>query len=438
MQNPDDQFQAAKDFFDKEQWQDAAIMCNKVLAQVEHPLVINLLGMSLMKLGKRDFAERVLYEGLALDSKCVPIMANLGNMYREDLRTKQAGDFLQAALRLQPDNHQVNHNMAVLCLETGRFEDGLRYAEKAMKLNGEHQATRHTYALACLQNGDYERGCEHYVSRKQVFLRDKVPLPAYEGGKANVIIRQEQGFGDTLMVSRWLPKLREMGAEVTLVAPTPLYKLMEDSGLCDVLRDENDVERFTHHLWTMDLMCMFGRDWTQISSEPYFRTDPQLVEKWDKMLGSRDKPRIGFCYSGKSRAEDFHAFIIDKRRSLTVSEAHSLMHGIDAQWVNLTRETGLPNSTDFSAQVGDFSDMAALLENLDLVVTVDTALCHLAGGLGVPSMVMHRYDTCWRWWPYTEATPLYENMTHYYQTEPFNWVDTIEEVRNVIQAKFDH
>jgi hypothetical protein len=62
----------------------------------------------------------------------------------------------------------------------------------------------------------------------------------------------------------------------------------------------------------------------------------------------------------------------------------------------------------------------------------------LAGGLGVPSMVMHRYDTCWRWWPYTEATPLYENMTHYYQTEPFNWVDTIEEVRNVIQAKFDH
>jgi len=67
LQNPDDQFQAAKDFFDKEQWQDAAIMCNKVLAQVEHPLVINLLGMSLMKLGKRDFAERVLYEGLELD-----------------------------------------------------------------------------------------------------------------------------------------------------------------------------------------------------------------------------------------------------------------------------------------------------------------------------------------------------------------------------------
>ena len=95
--SPDEQFDEAKRLFDAEQWQDAAIMCNKVLAQVEHPLVINLLGMSLMKLGKRDFAERVLYEGLELDPKCVPIMANLGNMYREDLRTKQAGDFLEPA-----------------------------------------------------------------------------------------------------------------------------------------------------------------------------------------------------------------------------------------------------------------------------------------------------------------------------------------------------
>jgi len=434
---PEQQFDEAKRLFDDEEWQQAAILCNRVLEVAEHPLVINLLGMCLLKMDKREFAERVLYEGLSLKPDCVPIMANLGNMMREDLRIKQARDFLEAAIRIQPDNYQVNHNMSVLCLETGRFEDGLRYSKRARELAPDNQAIRHTYSLACLQNGDYVGGCQHYEARKGVFLREAVELPKYEGGSGKVIIRQEQGFGDTLMVSRWLPKLREMGAEPTLVAPNALYGLMEESGLCSVMRDGDSVDDFTHHLWTMDLMCMFGTDWSAVDGSAYFKANPVLVDKWDKMLGERKKPRIGFCYSGKSRIENFHAFIIDKRRSLTISEAHSLMNGIDAQWVNLTRETGLPDSTDFSAQVADFSDMAGLLRNLDLVVTVDTALCHLAGGLGVPTMVLHRHDTCWRWWPYTDETPLYQNMRHFYQPEPFNWVDVIEEVRNAIQSKFD-
>ena len=435
---PDQQFEEAKRLFDAEEWQQAAMLCNRVLEVAEHPLVINLLGMCLLKLDKREFAERVLYEGLSIDPQCVPIMANLGNMMREDLRTKQAKDFLEAAIRLQPDNYQVNHNMSVLCLETGRFEDGLRYSQRARELNPDNQATRHTYSLACLQNGDYEAGCEHYEARKNVFLREAVELPKYEGGKAKVIVRQEQGLGDTLMVSRWFPALKKMGAEPTLVAPNALYGLMEESGLCDVMRDGDSVDDFTHHLWTMDLMCMFGTDWSSVDGSAYFKANPALVGKWDQMLGERKKPRIGFCYSGKSRTGDFHAFMIDKRRSLTISEAHSLMSGIDAQWVNLTREMGLPNSTDFSAQVADFSDMAALLSNLDLVVTVDTALCHLAGGLNIPSMVLPRHDMCWRWHPYGKETPLYNNMQHYRQPEPFDWQSVIEEVRDDIREKFNN
>lgn len=434
---PEQRFKAAGKLFDAGEYQKCAMECNAILDVAEHPLVINLLGMSLLKLGKRDFAERVLCEGLALDDECVPLLANLGNLYREDMRLHQAEKLLDMAVSLNSKNHQARHNLAVLYLETGRFEDGLRSAEIASELSPEHSATRHTLSLAQLQCGKYADGLRNYDSRKSVYMREEVPLPVYEGGDAKVIIRQEQGFGDTLMVSRWLPKLREMGADVTLVAPTALYKLMEDSGLCKVMRDGDDVDGFTHHLWTMDLMCMFGGNWSDVDSTPYFKADPHVVDKWGVMLGEKKRPRIGFCWSGQSRPDNYQAYMIDKRRSLTISEAHSLMHGIDADWVNLTRECGLPNSKDFSAQVADFSDMAGLLQNLDLVVTVDTALCHLAGGLGVPTMVLHRHDTCWRWWPYTDETPLYRNMRHFYQPEPFNWVDVIEEVRNAIQSKFD-
>jgi len=435
--SPDTLFANAKTAYELQDFEQAARLCNQILETHQHPLVANLLGMSLLKMDKPEFGERVLHEAIALDPNCVAALANLGNYYRENMRIKQAEELLQAAYKLRPDNHQVNHNMSVLCLESGRFEEGLRFARRAQEINPDHEATKHTLSLALLQNGQYDEGTELYEARKTVFLRDKSPLPAYTGGKAKVIIRQEQGFGDTLMVSRWLPKLQEMGADVTLVAPTALYKLMKDSGLCDVHNADADMNSYTHHLWTMDLMRMFGKDWANISGKPYFTADPQLVEKWCMMLGKKKKPRIGFCWSGSSRKDNPHAFIIDKRRSLCISEARSLMHGIDAQWVNLTRELGLPDSTDFSAQIKDFAEMAGLLKNLDLVVTVDTALCHLAGGLGVNTICLHRYDMCWRWHPYTEQTPLYEGMRHFRQPAPFDWQSVIGEVRDEITKLYN-
>ena len=429
--SPDTLFANAKTAYELQEFDRAAKLCNQVLAITEHPLVANLLAMSLLRLEKFDFAERVFYEGLAMDPNCVPLLANLANYLRETLRTEQSQELLARALQLQPDSHQVNHNYAILCLETGRFEEGLQHAEKADRAKPDHPATRHTLGMAQFQNGRFDIGAANYDFRKQVFERDDSPLPLYTGGKHKVIVRQEQGLGDTLMVSRWLPKLKNLGADVTLVAPTCLYKLIEDSGLCKVQRAGDDAD-FSHHLWTMDLIRMFGRKWHQMDGEPYFVADPEQVERWKLALGASSKPRVGLCWSGSSRTNDRHAFIIDKRRSLTISEAVGLMDGLDVDWVNLTRELGLPGSKDFSAQVGDFAEMAGLLKNLDLVVTVDTALAHLAGGLGVPTVCLHRHDICWRWHPYTEQTPLYRNMRHYRQTKPFDWSHPVKEARNVI------
>lgn len=434
--SPDQIFQNAKSAYDSQDYERAAKLSTQVLDISEHPLVANLLAMSLYRLEKFDFAERVFYGGLAMDPDCVPLLANLANYLRETLRTDGAQEMLSRALSIAPDNHQVNHNYAILCLETGRFEEALRYAEKADQIMPNHPATRHTLGMAQFQNGRFDIGPANYEFRKEVFHRDDSPLPLYTGGKHKVIIRQEQGLGDTLMCARWFPKLAKMGADVTLVAPTALYGLLEASGLCKVHRD-GDPEEFTHHLWTMDMIRMFGRKWHQMDGKPYFVAPPEQVERFKQALRAGSKPKVGFCWSGSSRTNDRHAFIIDKRRSMTISEAVGLMDGLDVDWVNLTRELGLPGSQDFSAQIGDFAEMAGLLMNLDLVVTVDTALAHLAGGLGVPTVCLHRYDMCWRWHPYTEETPLYSNMKHYRQTRPFDWSHPVQEARSAISGLYN-
>lgn len=435
----DDKWQEICDLFDAENYTEASRKCTSLMAEVEHPLVCNMLGMCHLKMGNRDLAEYIFTNGLRMDQACTPLLSNLGNMYRQDMRIKQAEDLLKVAVNTSPDDHQANHNLAVLFLETGRWQDGLDYALRANRIDPDNLASQHTLSLAYFQLGDYANGAHYYDSRKKLYMRDEITLPRYEHGKGHVIVRHEQGLGDTLMVSRWLPEIEKSGATVTMTAPQPLHKLLEDSGLCKIYKGGDMTEhKFTHHLWGMDLLQMFGRDWNGIKNTPYFRTDPEQVEKWADILGQKKSPRIGLCYSGKSRPDNLQSYQIDKRRSLSISEAHSLMSGIDAEWVNLTREMGLPDSVDYSSMVRDFSDMGALMSNLDLIVTVDTAVAHLAGGLGLPTMVLHRYDACWRWHPYTKQTQLYQNMQHFYQPNPFDWASVIEEAQNGIRAVLNH
>jgi len=432
--DPDKLFSEAKASFDAGEYKRCAETCHKVLEMVPHPLVANLMALSFLRLGKRDYAERMFAAALELDGRCVPAMANLANMYREDMRDFQASDLLRGAVEIDPRNSQAVHNLAVLCLETGRHEEGLDWARRAYELAPDNGAIEHSLALALMHSGDFKSGLRHYRSRKDVFLRESSVLPAYEGGKGRVVVRHEQGLGDTIMVSRWLPKLLEMGAEeVAISAPKPLHGLLRSSGLCEIVDTSSDLSRFTHHLWSMDLMEMFGSEWTEIDNLPYLTADPPIVQKWAKVLGPKKKPRIGLCWAGSSRPENHTAYMIDKRRSLSVSEANSLMDGFDAEWVNLTRELGAAMGSDFGCQVEDFADMAGLVSNLDLVVTVDTALAHLVGGLGIPSMCLHRYDTCWRWYPYGDENSLYENMRHFYQPKPFDWRSVIDEVRDEIR-----
>jgi len=432
--DPDEMYAEVKRLVDAEKYKEAGVLCNKILDIQPHPIVANMLGYCLYNLNKEDYAERVWRGALELDPKSVPVLANLGNLLRERMRYRQAEDMLSKAIRCKPNDHRSHHNMATLLLDLGRWEEALESAKTAYKLKKDEVATQHLLSLAHMQNGDFKNGIKHYGARKQLFLRDKAPLPRYEGGEAKVIVRHEQGMGDTIMAARWLPRLKEMGADVTLVCHRPLESLISRSNLAKIHK-EGDTD-YTHHLWTMDLLEMFAGEWDDLGGEAYLTADNDMIAELGAQL-PKGKPRIGICWSGGFRPNDIGAFVIDKRRSMTAQDVVSLFDGLDCHVVNLTREWGLPNAIDFSFAIGDFDEQAALISNLDLVITVDTALCHLAGGLGVPTWMLSRYDACWRWWPYEKRSRLYNSVDCYFQSKMMDWQGVLHRVRHDLEIFLD-
>jgi len=418
---------------DEGKYEESARLCGELLQAVDSPYVANLLGLNLLRMGKPEHAEKIWEVALEDDPDCVPVISNLANHLRERHRFKRAESLINHALRCKPDDFRSNHNKAVLELNIGNYESGYRYAEKARRIDGSDIAAKHTLSLASLYTGRYRQGFDLYEARKELFHRDDSPLPKYTGGKAKVIVRHEQGFGDTLMTMRFLPRLQEMGAEVYIVCPKPLQRLIRDTGLCKI--HEDGVDDYTHHLWTMDLMGLFVKEWSDWDDKPYINASLESRARWGSQLGEdRGGLRIGICYGGAARSDSIAAYQIDRRRSLAPSEAMQIVRSRpDAQWVNLSREWGLPEVEDFGARVEDFADLAGIISNLDLVITVDTAVAHLSGGLGVPTWMLSRYDACFRWWPYEDTTPLYGSMRCFYQPKLFDWHSVIVKVSEELQ-----
>ena len=204
---------------DEGKYEESARLCGELLQAVDSPYVANLLGLNLLRMGKPEHAEKIWEVALEDDPDCVPVISNLANHLRERHRFKRAESLIDHALRCKPDDFRSNHNKAVLELNIGNYDSGYRYAEKARRIDGSDIAAQHTLSLASLYTGRYRQGFDLYEARKELFHRDDSPLPKYTGGKAKVIVRHEQGFGDTLMTMRFLPRLQEMGAEVYIVCP---------------------------------------------------------------------------------------------------------------------------------------------------------------------------------------------------------------------------
>jgi hypothetical protein len=369
----------------------------------------------------------------------LPFDGNLWNNYGNVLtrREKYTSAFsaLKRAGELTPDNPGVWHNLGLLYYRMGLCDKAIESFQRVVGLGGDNYQLRNDIAHAHLRSGkNLHQALEFYECRWEQLLH--LPpwdyrIPEWQGedidGKC-VLLHGEQGYGDSIMCARFAKNLQALGAHVTLSLPRELCGLFEN--FCDgvlPLEDcnEHSMAQFNFHTPMYSAMYHLGIEWEDISPAPYI-TPPQIVTP--RVYEGDNVFNVGICWaSGKRNTElDWRRRIAPLKLWLqlaTIPNVHlwSLQKGENSQDIESLSCEALVN--DVSGLLHTWADTAAFIAKLDLVITVDTAVAHVAAGMGKPTWMLSQYVNCWRWKDIDHGTglPWYDTMKIYRQSDPNDW-----------------
>ena len=362
-----------------------------------------------------------------------------GNTLHALNRFQEALESYDQAIAQAPEHADAHTNKGVTLRTLGRIDEALDAYARALTLSP-NLTIRWNRSLLYLLKGDYLEGWKDYDlglltgHRKLAF---STKFPPWNGrdpirGK-RFLIHAEQGYGDVIQFARYAPLLSKGGASVSLLVPESLKQLMQTlPGHIHVLTSIDEVGQFDLHCPILSLPLLFRTTLQSIpENTPYLRTDPKKVAAWRQHLGTHQRTTsIGIVWSGNS---DFQG---DALRSMALSEFHrALPEGVRA--IPLQKEirhadrkqlAQLPNIHDVSSHLKDFSDTAALIDTLDLVITTCTSIAHLAGALGKEVWILLQYAPDWRWMLNRSDTPWYKSATLFRQTTPGDWHAPLMEI----------
>jgi hypothetical protein len=261
-----------------------------------------------------------------------------------------------------------------------------------------------------------------------------------------ILLTAEQGLGDVLQFVRYAPLLAAKGARVRLLVQAPLVRLLERvAGVDRVFTLGEAPEGFDVHCPMMSVPHLVGTRLETIPGKvPYLRAEPEEVRAWGAKLGPLRGLKVGLAWSGDPRPGDRGANLTDARRSVRLAQLAPLARVPGVQWVSLQKgapaeQAGHPPEgmalIDLMEGARDFADTAALVQNLDLVITVDTSMVHLAGGLGRPVWMLSRFDGCWRWMLEREDSPWYPTLRIFRQAAPLDWTSAIEQLARALEER---
>ena len=369
----------------------------------------NLLAMALASLGRTEAAIAQLRDATHRDPSRAGTWANLGLLLKDDGRFDEALAAYDIALTLAPADAQIRVNRVVALLRAGRWTEAWPDYEWRLML------------------------ADHAVRRPRL-------LPALSGlpdltGRT-ILAMHEDGFGDSLHFARYLPLLAERGARVIVSVPPPLHRIMRTVPGVAAIHDPDDPPSNYHYYCPFfSLPRAFETTPETIpASPPWLRADPALTQLWNTRLPS-GAVRVGLVWSGQARPALEGFVTLDGRRSMPLAMLApfaavpgvafvSLQHGPEAAQA-ATPPAGM-TLFDPMPLVTDFADTAAIVANLDLVISVDTSVVHLAGGMGKPVFLLDRYDHCWRWLSGRADSPWYPAMRIFRQARIGEWAAVLE------------
>jgi Tfp pilus assembly protein PilF/SAM-dependent methyltransferase len=406
----------------------------------EHAEAHNNLGVVLKDLGCLEEAEQHLHRAVTLRPDYADALTNLGNVLKLGGQPALAIDYYRRALEHQPSSAPVYSNVGNALVALGREAEAAELYDIALDMDPELAAAHWNRALLWLQKGDFARGWPEYEwgFAAGERLQREFLQPRWQGeplAGRRLLVWSEQGFGDTLQFVRYVPALRDLGARVVLECPSELVALVRDSGLADEVVESGGDENCDFHTPLLSLPALLGASQRDIpGSDGYLQADPERVTAWRDRLRSIGGLRIGVAWSGNPRQP------VNRLRACPPAPLLAALGSVPGVTLfSLQKTDGVdvaPEATvvDFTAELNDFADTAALMMNLDLIVTVDTAVAHLAGALGRKVWTLLSRPADWRWLGRGDDTPWYGSMRLLTQTQAGDWDSVLEQLRAPLAA----
>ncbi len=410
------------------------------------------LGIALQALGRLEEAERSYRQASKLKPDYCEAHNNLGNLLKDAGRLDEAERSYRTALALKPGFADAHNNLGVVLQMLGRREEAERSYRQALVLAPADPRIGMNRSILELLKGDYEQGLQHYESRllggsektaggfRRMLARlDGIPWWRGEDiAGRSLLIWTEQGYGDSLMMLRYLPQTRQRGAaRVAVYCEPELVRLIRAlPGVDEVIPKEQALPSggFDCHCPAMSLPLRFGTRVDTIPRDvPYLHVPADSTRSWAERLARIGRPRVGLVWAGGG------IFADDRRRSIGLAPFARLLQVPGVSFVNLQKgaaaaqllELG-PGIADWMDECDDFLDTAALVANLDLVISVDTAVAHLAGALGRPVWLLNRFESEWRWLLDREDAPWYPTMRIFRQARRGDWDEVMERVASAL------
>lgn len=407
----------------------------------DYPEALSNLAHALTAQGKLEEAVACGRRALELRPDYAEAYNNLGNALRDQQRLDEAAACYRRALKLRPDLAQTHRNLGIVLADQGQPEAALASYRRALELQPDDVEAHLGMALVMLVTGDFQQGWAEYQWRwrRQDNPPRSLQQPLWRGeplGGRTCLLHAEQALGDTIEFVRYARLLKRQGARVVFECPAPLLRLLVGCpGIDRLVQQGDELPAFDVHAPLLSLPGILGTRVATIPGEvPYLFAEPELVGRWRDKMSRLDGFKIGINWRTRPGSGDW------MRRTIAAQHFQSVAAVPGVKLVCLQKGVGpaeenaiLPRlglwdpGPDFDGAAA-FVDTAAVMAHLDLVLTADTAVAHLAGALGVPVWVALPTPPDWRWLLERHDCPWYPSMRLFRQKRPGDWAGVFAEI----------
>jgi len=442
----------------------------------DHPDATHFMGVLAYNAGNNEAAVTYLKKAIKMMPSNAGCLNNMGNVFQQQEKYRESVKWYEMAVRINPGHKLAHNNIAVAYLHLGNLERALIYVEKALALDPEYAEAHNNHceilramgdndkalaavdkalslspdlvgahwnrALIWLSKGDFQDGWPEYewrwrrpTTQKRAFAHG-APWQGENIKGKTLFIYEEQGLGDTLQFIRYLPMLRKLGARVIFETGPALIRLVAENRVYDRLLvglkgvDTRPADRFDFHVPLLSLPHVLKTKIETIPNKtPYLKADPALCRIWKNRLAGDDLFKVGLVWAGRPMHKNDSNRSVPLRMFETLGKVegvsfYSLQKEKHEKWTDMDSLKFFER--DLGPEISDFADTAAIMENLDLIISVDTSVVHLAGAMGKPVWTLVPFAPDFRWLLDRDDSPWYPSMLLFRQASPNEWAPVID------------